>query len=79
MTNVLMISLIVVAILLILVILVQSRGSGLSATFGGEGNVYRSKRGVEKTLSTLTVVLAILFVILAFLLPLWDKLVVYFA
>lgn len=79
MTNVLMIALIVVAILLILVILVQSRGSGLSATFGGEGNVYRSKRGIEKTLSRLTILLSVLFVLLAFLLPLWDKLVIYFS
>ena len=39
-----------VAILLVIAILLQQRGSGLSATFGGEGNVYRTKRGLEKIL-----------------------------
>lgn len=42
-------------------ILLQSRGSGLGATFGGEGNVYRTKRGIEKRLFQATIVLAILF------------------
>ena len=42
-------------------ILLQARGSGLGASFGGEGNVYRTKRGVEKRLFQATVVFAILF------------------
>ena len=42
-------------------ILLQSRGSGLGATFGGEGNVYRTKRGIEKRLFQATIVLLILF------------------
>lgn len=47
---------------LIASILMQSRGSGLGATFGGESSVYRSRRGVEKTLYQFTVALALLFV-----------------
>jgi preprotein translocase subunit SecG len=47
--------------LLVASILLQSRGSGLGATFGGEGNVYRTKRGIEKRLFQATIVLAILF------------------
>jgi len=74
-----MVALIITALLLMGAILIQSRGVGLSATFGGEGNVYRSKRGAEKILSTATVVLAILFMLLAFLLPLWSRIVAYFA
>lgn len=50
------------AILLIVSILLQARGSGLSAAFGGEGNVFRTKRGVEKRLFQLTIVFAILFI-----------------
>ncbi|MEK7105388.1 MAG: preprotein translocase subunit SecG [Patescibacteria group bacterium] len=50
------------AILLAVSILLQARGSGLSATFGGEGNVYRTKRGVEKRLFQLTIIFAILFI-----------------
>ena len=50
-----------VAVLLITAILLQSRGTGLGATFGGEGNVYRTKRGVEKVLFRSSIALAIIF------------------
>lgn len=56
---------IVVSILLVIVILLQQRGTGLSTTFGGMGNVYRTKRGLEKGLFVATVVLATLFVAIA--------------
>lgn len=49
------------AMLLIGGILLQQRGTGLSGAFGGEGNVYRAKRGVEKTLFTATIIIAALF------------------
>ncbi|MBI4272988.1 preprotein translocase subunit SecG [Candidatus Uhrbacteria bacterium] len=49
------------ALFLIIAILLQQRGTGLGAAFGGEGNVYRTKRGIEKKLFTLTIILAILF------------------
>ena len=52
---------ILVGALLITVILLQQRGGGLSAVFGGEGNIYRTKRGFEKILFWGTVGLAILF------------------
>lgn len=59
--NILNISQIILAILLIVGILLQARGTGLGAAFGGEGNVYRTMRGVEKRLFQATVVIAILF------------------
>jgi preprotein translocase subunit SecG len=52
---------IVLAALLMACILLQARGSGLGAAFGGEGNVYRTKRGIEKRLFQATIVVAILF------------------
>ena len=52
---------IILAVLLVIVILLQRRGSGLGMAFGGEGNVYRSIRGVEKFLHWATVVIAVLF------------------
>jgi len=52
---------IIVAALLMLAILSQSRGTGLSGVFGGSGNVYRTKRGLEKKLFTVTIILAVLF------------------
>lgn len=56
---------IVIAILLILAILLQHRGTSLGGAFGGEGAVYRSRRGAEKLLFYLTIILAGIFVILA--------------
>jgi preprotein translocase subunit SecG len=44
-------------------ILLQSRGTGLSTTFGGEGNVYRTKRGAEKIVFNATIVAAVVFVL----------------
>lgn len=52
---------VVLPILLIACILLQARGTGLGATFGGEGNIYRTKRGIEKKLFQATIILAILF------------------
>ncbi len=47
--------------LLISSILLQARGAGLGAGFGGDGNVFRTKRGIEKRLVTFTIACAILF------------------
>ncbi|MBN1584994.1 preprotein translocase subunit SecG [Candidatus Uhrbacteria bacterium] len=52
---------IAVAVLLTAAILMQARGSGLGAAFGGDGNVYRTKRGVEKSLFVATIALAVVF------------------
>jgi len=52
---------IVVATLFIAAVLLQNRGSGLGAAFGGEGNVYRTKRGAEKILFISTIILSIIF------------------
>ncbi len=57
----LQISQIVISLLLILSILLQQQGSGLGSAFGGEGNVYRARRGVERILFIITIVLVILF------------------
>ncbi len=69
MQTTLIISQAVISILLSLAILTQQRGTGLSATFGGSGGFYASKRGAEKVLYNATVIFAILFVVnsLAFL------------
>jgi len=52
-----------VSIALMASILLQSRGAGLGATFGGDSSVYRSRRGIEKRLFQFTIALAILFVV----------------
>ena len=62
---ILFVALVLVAVGLIASILLQSRGSGLGATFGGESSVYRSRRGVEARLYQFTIALAVLFVAIA--------------
>jgi len=56
---------IIVAVALIFVALLQVRGGGLGGIFGQADTVYRTKRGVEKTLFQLTIALAVIFVILS--------------
>ncbi|MFH1866881.1 MAG: preprotein translocase subunit SecG [Patescibacteria group bacterium] len=61
MDRIIQISTIIVSILLVTSILLQSRGAGLGGIFGGEGNIYRTKRGAEKVIFVSTIVLAIIF------------------
>lgn len=56
---------IMMSIALILACLLQVRGGGLGGIFGQADSVYRTKRGVEKTLFQFTIVMAILFVIVS--------------
>lgn len=46
-------------------ILLQARGTGLSSTFGGESTAYRSRRGIERTLFRLTLVLITVYVLIS--------------
>jgi len=48
-------------ILMMAAILLQQRGTGLGSAFGGGGNVYRTKRGIEQVLSYFTVAMAFVF------------------
>jgi len=56
---------IVVAVALIMVAMLQVRGGGLGGIFGQADTVYRTKRGVEKTLFQLTIALVFIFIILS--------------
>ncbi len=56
---------IVIAVLLMLAILLQNRGTGLGGVFGGGGGVYLTKRGLEKKLFIATIVLAVIFILLS--------------
>ena len=59
---------IIVSALLIGVILMQVQGSGLSASFGGSGEAFRSRRSMEKVLVYVTVALAVTFALISILL-----------
>lgn len=59
---------IIVAVFLIVVIMLQMQGTGLSSSFGGGGEFYRSKQSIDKLLIWATVVLTILFAVLSVIL-----------
>ncbi len=59
--NLITASQVILAVLLSGSILIQQQGTGLGGAFGSEGNVYRSRRGVEKWLFYATIVLALGF------------------
>lgn len=52
----------VLAILVIISILLQQRGTGLGGTFGGDGSTYSTRRGAERIIFIATIVLAVLWV-----------------
>ncbi len=52
---------IIISIALIAILLVQAKGTGLGGIFGGDTSIYRTRRGVEKTLYQATIGLAIAF------------------
>ena len=59
---------IVISVALVLIILLQVKGGGLGGIFGQADTVYRTKRGVEKTLFQFTIILVVLFVAISLIL-----------
>lgn len=62
-TLILQIIMIVSAVLMIIAILLQQRGASLGAGFGGSGELYTTRRGLDKNLFEVTVFLAVTFVL----------------
>ncbi len=66
MLNILFVVQTILAVTLIIALLLQLRGQGFSGTFGGgSDSIYRTRRGVEKTLFQFTIGLAVVFMIIA--------------
>ena len=62
MVNYLNIALIIISVLLILSVILQSKGAGLGGLSGADtGSVYTARRGVERTLFRLTIILSVIF------------------
>lgn len=61
----------ILGLLLIVAILLQARGSNLGFALGGNGNTFRTRRGIEKSLHYGTIALAIAF----FSIALWNAVV----
>lgn len=51
------------AILMVLAVLLQQRGASLGAGFGSSGELYTTRRGLDKNLYEATIVLAVIFVL----------------
>lgn len=56
---------ILVSVVLIIVVLLQSKGEAFSGTFSTDSSVFRTRRGVEKTLFDFTLILAAVFVVIS--------------
>lgn len=54
---------IIIGVLLIIVIIIQQKGSGMGSAFGADMGFYRTKRGAEKLLFYATIVLSALLVV----------------
>ena len=65
MTAYLNIAQIIISAALIILVTIQSKGSSVSRMFGGEGVVFKTRRGVEKTLFRLTIVLVVVFFLMS--------------
>lgn len=63
--DILLLAQIVVAFFLVVAILLQTRGAGLSGTFGGDSVLYTTRRGSEKFLYVVSIILTIVFIALS--------------
>ncbi len=61
--NILQITTVVSALLMILAILLQQRGASLGAGFGSSGELFTTRRGIDKNLFEVTIILAVIFVL----------------
>ncbi len=58
---------ILISITIIVLVLLQAKGAGLSGIFGGDGGIYRTRRGVEKTVYQATIGLGVAFFVISLL------------
>ena len=56
---------IIISLTIIALVLLQTKGAGLGGIFGGDGGVYRTRRGIEKTLYQATITLTVLFFLIS--------------
>jgi len=59
----LLVTQIILSIIIIVSVLLQAQGTGLGAAWGGGGETYHTKRGVEKVVYYTTIVAIILFIV----------------
>ena len=67
MNNILLYSEVAVSVILIILIALQQRGTALGGAFGGSGEFYSTRRGIQKTIFYATIAVAVLFIVLGIL------------
>lgn len=72
MTTYLNIAQIIVSVALIALVILQSRGGSAGRMFGGGDSVFRTRRGVEKVMFQITIVVIVLFVSISVASVLWQ-------
>ena len=55
----------IVSLILVILILLQERGTALGSAFGGGGESYSTRRGIQKNIYWASIVLAVVFIALA--------------
>ncbi len=65
MRNVLLSLNVIVSVIITILILIQGRGGGLGGAWGGGGETFHTRRGIDKITLRLTVVLIVLFFVLS--------------
>jgi preprotein translocase subunit SecG len=73
MTTYFNIALIILSVSLVVALMFQTGGGGLGGIFGQADTVYRSRRGLERTLFRFTIILAVLFVVISIVSVIWRK------
>ncbi len=58
---------ILVSVVIIVLVLVQAKEAGLGSAFGGDSSVYRTRRGIERTLFNVTIGFSVLFLLISLL------------
>jgi protein translocase SecG subunit len=61
----LLISTIITSIIIVVLILMQGRGGGLGSAWGGGGEMFQTRRGIEKVTMRITVVAIVIFFVLS--------------
>lgn len=65
MKNILLISNIILSVLIAVLILLQGKGAGLGSAWGGGGEMFQTRRGIEKVTLRITIILIALFFVLS--------------
>ncbi len=74
MVNYINLALIIISVLLILSVILQSKGAGLGGLTGADtGSIFTARRGIERTLFWVTIVLSVIFFALVITLLLISK------